>query len=183
MDTEKIICKQCGTPKPENEFYTNRTAGKEYRKKVCSTCDNKKRGKRRVRSYAHRCLDPLFKQKASAWQKKYRSDPKNVAALIYKDSRKGDKKLGRDNDLDRAWIKETIADGCSYCGETELRMTLDRMDNTKGHTKDNVRAACIRCNFIRRAMPFSAWLCIVNGMREAREQGAFGDWVGSIWRG
>jgi hypothetical protein len=57
-------------------------------------------------------------------------------------------------------------------------MTLDRKDNSKGHTQDNVNAACIRCNYARRDMPYGAWLFIVKGMREARMSGAFGTWTG-----
>jgi len=59
-------------------------------------------------------------------------------------------------------------------------MTLDRIDNDKGHTQDNVVPACIRCNYARRSMPYEAWLVVAKGMREAREQGLFGDWTGRV---
>ena len=130
-------------------------------------------------SFAQHCTDPAYKQKVATWQRNYRINPSNVAAVIYKDSRKGDKKLGRDNDLDRVWIQTAIEGGCSYCGETELRMTLDRIDNTLGHVKTNVVPACIRCNYLRRDAPFEAWSYLLTGLREAREQGAFGSWDGS----
>jgi hypothetical protein len=57
-------------------------------------------------------------------------------------------------------------------------MTLDRIDNDKGHTEDNVVPACIRCNYTRRSMPYEAWLVVAKGMREARERGLFGEWTG-----
>jgi hypothetical protein len=57
-------------------------------------------------------------------------------------------------------------------------MTLDRKDNDRGHTQDNVVPACIRCNYIRRHTPYEAWLCMVPGVRRARKEGFFGDWTG-----
>jgi hypothetical protein len=56
--------------------------------------------------------------------------------------------------------------------------TLDRIDNSKGHTRDNVVPACIRCNYARRNMPYEAWLCLTDGMKRARELGLFKEWTG-----
>ena len=35
---------------------------------------------------------------------------------------------------------------CTYCGDVELMMTLDRIDNSKGYTFDNITPACFFCN-------------------------------------
>lgn len=102
----------------------------------------------------------------------------DVPRWILEDSRGTDRKHGRKNDLTKKHIEEQIAKGCSYCGEKELRMTLDRIDNNEGHTQNNTTPACIRCNYIRRNMPYEAWLCLKPGLRKARKQGLFGDWVG-----
>jgi len=37
---------------------------------------------------------------------------------------------------------------CTYCGSTS-NLVLDRIDNTKGHTKDNTVVACHICNSMR----------------------------------
>jgi len=37
---------------------------------------------------------------------------------------------------------------CVYCGST-TNLGLDRIDNTKGHSKDNVLVCCLRCNALR----------------------------------
>ena len=37
---------------------------------------------------------------------------------------------------------------CVYCGSTN-NLGLDRIDNSKGHTKDNTIVACQRCNTTR----------------------------------
>ncbi len=125
--------------------------------------------------------DPLKKQ---AWQRqrtlkfsRMRAEGIDVARFILRDARRADALRGRTCDLTKERIEALIAEGCRYCGETELRMTLDRVDNARGHTSENVVPACIRCNYARRDMPYEAWLCLAAGMRRARELGLFGGWT------
>ena len=59
-----------------------------------------------------------------------------------------------------------------------MKMTADRIDNNLGHTKDNVVAACYRCNMIRGNMPYKAWLNIAPAIRDTVEKGLFDDWLG-----
>lgn len=106
----------------------------------------------------------------------------NIAYAIRSDSRESDRKNGRKNDLTIEFIRSLIADPCAYCGETSLRMTLDRKDNSLGHEQSNVIQACERCNYSRRNMPFEAWMVVADAMRKARELGLFGDWTGAIHR-
>lgn len=175
----KIVCRKCKLPQAEVEFYTNRTAGKEYRKNICRTCDNGTRKFHRQSSWADRCArDPNHKEKRYAYTRRRRHDPKFLPTIILQDTRSTDKKYLRENDLDRDWIERIIANGCLYCGETRLRMTLDRIDNGLGHLKANVTPSCIRCNYLRRDMPYEAWLIVAEGVRKARTVGAFADWVG-----
>lgn len=106
----------------------------------------------------------------------------NVAATILSDCKRSDKKRGRENDLDLAFIQSKVDGPCSYCGDIEIRMTLDRIDNDKGHVRSNVVGACERCNYARRDMPYAAWLLIAKAMREARELGLFQGWTGGVHR-
>jgi hypothetical protein len=123
------------------------------------------------RNYRRRNLKADADRSAS-----YRQKNPDLAILI--DSRRSDKRAGRENSLTRDFIAEQISKGCDYCGETELRMTLDRIDNAKGHTQSNVVPCCIRCNYTRRAMPYEAWLVVAKGMREARGLNLFNGWTG-----
>jgi hypothetical protein len=59
-------------------------------------------------------------------------------------------------------------------------MTLDRIDNTIGHVKTNVKPACIRCNLLRRNMPYAAWLMLVPAVKKARKFGLFDGWLFQI---
>ena len=180
MDNQvKANCKKCGLPKFEDEFHLNKVGGREYRKRVCKACDNLSRKCRTISTYKERCgVDPTHKNKASALARKARKDPSKRARFILEDTRKDDRSRGHLNDLSREWIEASIQDGCFYCGESELLMILDRIDNFKGHTKDNVHAACIRCNYLRRDMPYTVWLAIVPIMKASRKAGLLDGWSG-----
>jgi hypothetical protein len=106
----------------------------------------------------------------------------DVVGSIVTDTRKDDRKKSRANELDREFVAELINNPCSYCGDSDLRKTVDRIDNSLGHLRSNVVCACERCNYVRRNMPYDAWLVLAVAMREARERGLFGTWTGAIHR-
>jgi hypothetical protein len=81
-------------------------------------------------------------------------------------------------DLTKNFVRDLISKPCDYCGDEKSKMTLDRIDNDLGHTKANVVPACVRCNYLRRDMPFEAWKELASAIRRVRELGLFGDWVG-----
>ena len=70
--------------------------------------------------------------------KRMRAEGVDVARFILREARRADKLRGAVCDLTKGQIERLIAGGCCYCGEKGLRMTLDRVDNAKGHTCDNV---------------------------------------------
>ena len=75
--------------------------------------------------------------------KRERSIVRRVQAYRLRDKRKGLK-----NDLDLNWARKFLKQPCFYCGDTE-DVGLDRIDNSKGHTKDNVVPCCYSCNTAR----------------------------------
>ena len=121
------------------------------------------------------CVDCLARN--SARMKQWRQDPSNLNEVVLSDTRASDRSAKRVNDLTLDFVRAVLQRGCHYCGETALRMTLDRIDNALGHTQDNVNPACIRCNYLRRDMPYEAWLCFLPCLRETREKGLFGGWT------
>ena len=131
--------------------------------------------KARLRAYYRR---PEVKARRRGYQKAFYRDPLRMAQRVLRSSKSSDRACGRENNLTIEFIKRAVAGGCRYCGETEMVMTLDRVDNSKGHLTNNVVAACYRCNIVRRDMPYEAWCrFFVPAMREAREVGAFRDWA------
>lgn len=150
-------CRQCGNTKAETAFDRTKTG----LRRVCRACRTKRRT---IDADAH-----------LAYNREHRA--RNPARYIVIDCRSWDKKKGLDgNDLDLSFVEILISQGCSYCGETQLRIALDRIDNTQAHSKSNVVPSCIRCNYLRGSMPYAAWLHLAPAVREAREQGLFGAW-------
>lgn len=69
---------------------------------------------------------------------------KMVIAYRHKDKIRGYK-----CDIDTDWVINNIINKeCIYCGDTH-KIGCDRIDNTKGHTKDNVVPCCYECNVAR----------------------------------
>lgn len=151
---EKKLCRGCGDDKEPGDFYwsENVKRGKRYRVKraLCKQCHNKK------------VTSDLLK---------------NRPVFVLRVTRHRDRASGLENDLTREFVTEQLTKPCTYCGSTVV-IGLDRKNNTLGHTQDNVVPACLRCNFIRRDMPYDAWMEMVAGVRRAANLGLFGDWVG-----
>lgn len=171
-------CGLCGETEV-SKFSSRVVKGRRYLRTCCKKCENTKRVLRRQhegfsKSPAHQ----KYGRKLSLMRK----TNVDIARFILTDSRNTDKKRGYENDLDKAFICERIKAGCSYCDETKIRMTLDRIDNAKGHTKKNVVPACVRCNYTRGNMPYTAWLCLIEGMKKARLANLFGNWTGRLNR-
>lgn len=60
-----------------------------------------------------------------------------------------DWKSNREFNLDKKWFVENIlTKKCIYCGSKE-KIGCDRIDNSKGHTYDNVVPCCYVCNCAR----------------------------------
>jgi hypothetical protein len=170
LHPDQRYCGDCGL-RPASEFGSNSNG---YPRCYCKKCHNKRCS---ARTKIRRST-PEGRSRENVKVKAHRKDPSRVAKFILHDSRHSDRKRSFENDLTLEFVKSLISTGCSYCGEVELRMTLDRVDNSVGHVQSNVVPACIRCNYTRRSMPHPAWMCLVQGMREAREKGLFGVWTG-----
>lgn len=149
----------CGKPKPLEAFELKRNG---YRRRTCMSCRNA-------------AYDQKNPGRRVAYSRQYRKN--NPHKFIVIDSRSSDRKAGlQGNDLDSEFVASMIQQGCSYCGGASLRMTVDRKDNTKPHTKTNVVPCCLRCNYMRGSMPYEAWVHLVPAVREAYEKGLFGSW-------
>ena len=54
-----------------------------------------------------------------------------------------------------------IKSTCAYCGtepSKSVRIGVDRLNNNRGYVKGNVAPCCAPCNYMKRAMPVSAFL-------------------------
>lgn len=53
-------------------------------------------------------------------------------------------------DLTLEQYQHIIEQPCSYCGENEKKIGVDRVDNTQGYTKDNSTPCCKTCNMMKK---------------------------------
>lgn len=58
-----------------------------------------------------------------------------------------DKKKNLTSDIDLEFVLNAKRSQCHYC--TRMATGLDRIENSKGHTKENCIPSCIRCNWTR----------------------------------
>lgn len=65
---------------------------------------------------------------------------------------------------------------CTYC-KVEMSGGLDRVDNTQGHTVDNVVPCCVKCNGILIDLPYQAKLLLAEGLKAARLAGYLDTWL------
>lgn len=49
-------------------------------------------------------------------------------------------------------FSEMVSKPCTYCGETEHRRGIDRVDNLKGYTIENSAPCCKVCNYMKRSL-------------------------------
>jgi len=171
MDTK--LCIKCGNHKPLDQLESFEKNGKTYYRSRCTEC-----GGKRYKRYRRANIAEVRRRERESIRRQ-RAAGENLVRWIYADSRKSDRKKGRLNDLTRDFIEAVLAKGkCTYCHNRKLRLTLDRIDNSLGHLQSNVVVACIRCNYVRGAVPYKAWLELVPGIRRAVKKGLFGDWTG-----
>jgi len=95
------------------------------------------------------------KEKTSASRGEYVATKHGRAVNYACSYRKADKDKGFNvsETIDAKWIEDNIYAGqvCHYCGESDwLKLGVDRIDNSKGHTPDNCICSCWDCNRERK---------------------------------
>lgn len=160
------VCNRCTSKKSITCFpkATGKSRITPCRRRICSACIARKRYNPAKRAV-----------KAKIYAKTH------VSECVLRYCRNADKRRGHEHDLSLEFVRDLLSKPCSYCGDTLLRMTLDRIENKLGHTRKNVVPACVRCNYARRDMPYQAWLELVPALKSARLKGLFGDWTGG-WK-
>ncbi len=98
--------------------------------------------------------------------------------MILNNCRKADRILGLETTISRETIRELISKPCEYCGQKNERMGVDRKENSLGHIVANTVPCCIRCNALKRDMPWAAWSFLAPHVKQAIDLGLFGDWAG-----
>jgi len=166
------ICNRCGILLTEENWEITKKNGREYLRSSCRPCKNKF-------DYT-RCREiPERYERKKETNRLARHNPDKRARFSLTDSQSYDTIRSLDNDLNLTFVTKLLSNGCFYCGSTH-RVGLDRKDNSLGHIQSNVVPACIRCNFIRRGMPYEAWILLVPTIRIIYDRNLLGEWSGGF---
>ena len=165
-------CSKCKEEKSIENFQQIVKKGRIYHRGACESCRYKMR-----RWYYENNPEVWERRKAieNKQRQAARQDKTTRAKFIVRDAKGSDRKKGFDNDLTIEFVQALIQNGCAYCTSQE-KLSLDRIDNTIGHTQNNVQPCCWSCNYIRRDMPWEAWKIVSKAVKEATERGLLQNW-------
>lgn len=93
----------------------------------------------------------------------YRYYRKTRKLRIFCEYRSRAKKKGIDFAIDEETFRVLMMRPCTYCGRKPKRDCngLDRVDNSKGYTLDNVVPCCRLCNWTKRNLDLGEFICHV----------------------
>ncbi|HDY68563.1 MAG TPA: hypothetical protein ENH85_12310 [Candidatus Scalindua sp.] len=177
MSDKTKKCSACKKQLPVTDFYTVISNGKKYFRSKCKKCGNRHEYEKFAKGKPLTPGRNRYKKRYKEKLKRMRRNNEDPARWIYEDSKGNARKKEMPHTISKKDIEELIANGCDYCGETELKMTLDRVNNNKGYIKENVEPCCIRCNYIKRDMPHEAWEILKLAVKEANDKKLFGSWM------
>lgn len=72
------------------------------------------------------------------------------------------KARGIEMELDFSTFSEIVSLPCSYCGDSESKIGIDRINNSIGYTRENSVACCRSCNYMKKDMSCKEFLMHVN---------------------
>lgn len=156
IDTGTKFCSGCTTKKSLRDFYIRIRTRKPHNfqyiavRETCKSCHKRNTVERRRRA------------------------PNGSTFGRY---RKNAQSKGLEFSITREFMDAEFRKSCHYCGNDDLLITLDRVDNDIGYVETNCVAACIRCNLLKADMPISTWRLLVPTIRQIYESGGFGNWV------
>lgn len=166
------ICSKCGEVKPISEFY-KRKSSKDGLRSECKACsiarvseynaihnEEKKAYKseyyqanKEKKAAYNAAYYQANKDKISEYHAEYNNphkSPLGWAKMMVNGYRKMDRERGFDTSqtISAEWFLQNIAyRPCVHCGVQAIgKVGCNRLDNTKGHTQDNVESCCFKCN-------------------------------------
>lgn len=137
---EKRECLKCKLEKDLNRDNFHFHSTHKCFRRVCKECHNEQVRKKYISVSVEEAKERTEKKR------EYRKGPGKNKWTLAK-YRIIDKNKGLENDLTLEFIELESEKPCTYCGFPSTG--LDRLDNSKGHTKVNCVPCCWECNTAR----------------------------------
>lgn len=149
-------CTKCKITKPLEEFYNNRShkSGKTFWCKVCSNIQSNQVGKEKKAIWSAKTFQNLKRN--------------NRELYLWKNSKRRAKEANLPFDIEITDIK--IPEVCPYFGSKfnqEIKdesASLDRIDSSRGYTKDNIQVICFKANRLKSNLPISDLISFAKGV-------------------
>jgi len=136
-DTEKIRCKE----------YHNKNKEKIAATQKIYTANNKPARKEYIKKYYAK-----NKEKYVIYSKKYHESVRTTPKYKFSRYKRGAKVRGIKFELSFYQFISFWKKPCEYCGDEIKTIGLDRLNNDKGYSMDNVVPCCTDCNRMKMAM-------------------------------
>lgn len=163
------ICAKCKIDKDNSEFYIVNSYGRTYMYPRCKDCAKQDNANRKLRegyrqkendrNRVKREADPEWSTKERIRMAKFNSD--HPSAHMFYNAKRRAKKNGLEFSIEMSDI--VIPSHCPYLGipiitgtryEYESTPSLDRVDNTRGYTKDNILVVSKKGNSMKNSATF-----------------------------
>jgi hypothetical protein len=140
------VCKICG-----KEFHVGPHQIKRGRGIFCSVECMYKGNSRSLKNGEHPSSRYKFTKEDTVGIKNGNYKDGRTELRIYSIARNAHRR-GYEYSLSIEDVKEYWQKPCFYCGSSMETIGLDRVDNTRGYTKDNIVSCCWDCNRIKMTM-------------------------------
>lgn len=168
------VCKKCGEEKEctHKNFRINTKGGNRV-SSICRACQYKDQKEKHLAS----TNDIEYLKKRRERGKRYRES--NRDKVLFNNYSRLDKIKGRVSDLTLEDVRRIIQSPCIYCGD-KGDVGLDRIDNSIGHSVENILPCCSVCNKARSDFFSVEEMMTIIGpaIREVRNRRCNGKWTG-----
>lgn len=142
MPEIKIKCSICGKEVKRTWSRQRTCLSRSCRQKWSAQTKRDHKRAKRIGSWKRIVFDSV------GWHEKRRNDPEVIFEAYQRGAKRRDFVFQISLEEFKKWWKLS----CFYCGDEIRTIGLDRIDNSKGYTPDNIAPCCLTCNRMKMTM-------------------------------